>query len=177
MNKLAQSSAPERKQSAWSIRRFPSSRSSLKQRKLLNLTQHDNMNHTLTSMLKTAVVIVLTMLLVAALWSSTHPEITSGAAFPGGQATVGTTSFYAVTGGSTNTLFATSTACAARIISTQGSAIQLTFSNYAGQSPTGVNGFTQATSTTVSYDGEIYGCGLVKAYSYGAQTLTISETR
>jgi hypothetical protein len=51
----------------------------------------------------------------------------------------------------------------------------LTFSDYANQTPTGVFGHLQAASTTVVYDSGQFGCDRVKAYSFGASTITITE--
>lgn len=53
----------------------------------------------------------------------------------------------------------------------------LTFSDYAGQTPTGLYGHLQAASTTVAYDSGLYGCGLMKVYSFATQQITVSETR
>lgn len=98
-----------------------------------------------------------------------------GSTPPGSQSTVATTSQSAVST-SAITLFATSS-CASRIIQTAASPIMLTFSDKQGTTPTGSLGFIQAASTTVVYDGGLYGCGRVQAYSVAAQTITISETR
>ena len=72
-------------------------------------------------------------------------------------------------------LFATST-CSARIISTSGQPIMLTFSDKQGSVPTGSFGLIQAASTTVVYDSGQYGCGSVRGYSFGSQLLTLVET-
>ncbi len=99
-----------------------------------------------------------------------------GASAPSGlPATVATTSANAVSTTATS-LFATST-CSARIITTRAQPVMLTFSDYAGQTPTGSFGHLQPASTTVAYDSGQYGCGLVKAYAYGVDTITITETR
>jgi len=73
-------------------------------------------------------------------------------------------------------LFATST-CSARIVTTYASPVMLTFSDYAGQTPTGTFGHLQAASTTQVYDSGQYGCGLVKGYSFTSQTITVTEAR
>lgn len=76
------------------------------------------------------------------------------------------------------TLFATSTNCAARVITTYANPAMFTFSDYAGQTPTATFGHLQLASTTVVYDSGQYGCGLVKAYGYTATTsITVSESR
>lgn len=102
----------------------------------------------------------------------------SASAPSGLSATLATTSQSAV-GTNAIMLFATSTAnqCTGRTITTYASPIMLTFSDYAGQTPTGVFGHLQAASTTQYYDGGQYGCQLVKAYSFVSQTITISEFR
>lgn len=92
-------------------------------------------------------------------------------------ATVATSSFQTVTAGTAQRLFATSTLCSTRIITTQGSAIKLTFSDFLGQRPTGINGHIQTASTTVVYDSEHFGCNSYWVYPYGTDTLTITETR
>jgi len=93
------------------------------------------------------------------------------------QSTVATSSFQVVTAGTAQRLFATSTLCSARIITTQAGAIKLTFSDFLGQRPTGINGHIQTASTTVEYDSKIYGCNAVWVYPYGTDTLTLTETR
>lgn len=75
------------------------------------------------------------------------------------------------------TIFATSSNCAARVISTDGSAIMLTFSQKDGEEPSGSVGHWQAASSTVVYDGGIYGCDAVRAYSYATQDVQVYETR
>ena len=121
-----------------------------------------------------AVIIVVVMVLLFV--ANFRIEQASAGAYPGTQTKVATTSQSALTT-TAQSLFATST-CTARIISTEGaSSIRLTFSDYAGQSPTGTFGHVQLASTTVVYDAEQYGCGLVKAYSYTSQLITITEMK
>lgn len=86
-----------------------------------------------------------------------------------------TTTNYTITN-SSQTLVATST-CTARTISTSASAVMLTFSDYAGQAPTGSFGILQPASTTVTYDSGQYGCGLVKGFSFASQLITVLETK
>lgn len=101
----------------------------------------------------------------------------SASAPSGLQGTVATSSVSGV-GTTVVTLIATTTgSCSARIISTKTSAIMLTFSDYAGQAPTGTFGHVQPASTTVAYDSGLYGCGLVKAFGFAADTVTITEVR
>ena len=116
---------------------------------------------------------VLAVLAVAYVFSI--QSIVFAGAPSGLQATVATTSANAV-GTTATMLFATST-CSARIVTTAASPVMLTFSDYANQTPTGSFGHLQAASTTVSYDGGVYGCGKVKAYAFVASTITLTETR
>jgi hypothetical protein len=101
------------------------------------------------------------------------------ASAPSGLPATVATSSAALVNTTASMLFATSTAgqCSARIVTTYASPIMLTFSDYIGQSPTGQFGHLQGASTTVAYDSGLYGCGLVKAYSFVSQTITISESR
>lgn len=89
-------------------------------------------------------------------------------------AKVATSSFQTYTAGGTGRAIASSTACASRIISTQGSEIRVTFNDVI---PTSINGHAQAASTTVNYNAEDYGCGAVRIFPYAAQTITVTETR
>ena len=118
--------------------------------------------------------VILAVLAIIYLFGTQTPH--SLASAPSGlNATIATSSSYSLTT-TASVLFATST-CAARIITTQASPIMLTFSDYAGQTPTALLGHLQAASTTVAYDSGLYGCGLVKAYSFTTATTTVSESR
>ena len=74
-------------------------------------------------------------------------------------------------------IVSTSTACASRVITSRAQPLMLTFSDYAGQTPTGTFGHLQTASTTVVYDSGVYGCGLVKAYAFGTDTITVTDVR
>lgn len=90
-------------------------------------------------------------------------------------ATVATSSNPTV--GTTGVLvFATST-CSARIVTTYASPVMITFSDRIGQVPTGTYGHLQAASTTVAYDGGLYGCGAMKMYGFVSSAITVSESR
>lgn len=92
-------------------------------------------------------------------------------------ASLATTSLMSVGPQNATTLMATSS-CTARIITTYGNPIMLTFSDYLNQSPTATFGHLQAASTTVVYDAGEVGCGLVKAYGYTASTsITFTSMR
>ena len=118
---------------------------------------------------------VLMLVIALVFLFSGKTQDTSASAPSGLPATVATSSIASV-GTTAISLFATST-CSARIISTQAQAIMLTFSDYAGQTPTATFGHWQAASTTQAYDSGQYGCGLVKAYSFATQTITVTESR
>lgn len=90
-------------------------------------------------------------------------------------ARIATTSPAAVTT-SASLVFGTST-CAARTISTTGSAIMIGFGENQGFVPTALVGHVQGASTTVTYDASQFGCGAVRIYSFAAQTLTVAEAR
>ena len=116
------------------------------------------------------------------LWAS-QMEKAQGGAPSGLYSTISTTSQVTV-GGTSRTIMATSTNCASRIISTKASAIMLAFTddNIGGASgvpftPSAVIGHLQAASSTVVYDGALYGCNAIKAYGYIESDLTVSETR
>jgi hypothetical protein len=82
-----------------------------------------------------------------------------------------------------DTIFAARTdgSCKSRIITTQGaSAIMLSFGDkingdFSSTTLSGQIGHLQAASTTVAYDGEIYGCGRWTAYAWASSTLSVSE--
>ncbi len=119
---------------------------------------------------------VLSLIALATIFAGSLFVLSARASAPAGiPASVATTS-PAIVGTTASTIFATST-CTARIISTQASPIMLTFGDNQGATPTGGYGNWQAASTTVAYDSGLYGCGAVKAYSYTASTLTLTETR
>lgn len=73
----------------------------------------------------------------------------------------------------------TDNSCKSRVITTPGtSAIMLSFGDTTGFGSTtisGTAGHLQAASTTVAYDGEIYGCGRWTAFAWSSTTITVSE--
>lgn len=81
-------------------------------------------------------------------------------------------------------LFNQSNTCSSRIISTKASPILLAFatSTVSGMATSSAhlslsnNGLVQAASTTVAYDGGLYGCGVVAALGYASTTITTVET-
>ena len=74
-------------------------------------------------------------------------------------------------------LMATTSNCAARVVTTASSSVMLTFSDHFGQTPSAILGHWQAASTTEVYDAGLYGCGRFSVYSFAPQLITITETR
>lgn len=92
-------------------------------------------------------------------------------------ATVATSSNPTV-GTTASLLFATSSNCAARIITTYANPVMLTFSDIVGQVPSAIAGHLQTASTTVVYDAGLWGCNAVRVYGYAANTaITVTESR
>lgn len=120
-----------------------------------------------------AVALVLVCALVAYILGI-RENVSFGSAPSGLQATVASTTAETVLAASAVTIAATSS-CSSRVVSTGAQAIVMTFSDYAGQSPTLAGfGFYQPASTTVAYDSGLYGCGLMKAISGGGANSTIT---
>ncbi len=125
---------------------------------------------------KLAIAILTLAVFVAGFLVHSTPKAKFGGFAAAGPATVATTTRFALVAATAAAIEATSS-CAARIITTYASPIMLTFDATSGQLPTGVFGFLQPASTTVAYDAGLYGCGLVTAYSFTAQTITVSDAR
>ena len=120
--------------------------------------------------------IIGVILLAAVFLYSTEKRNLGGATSSGIEATVATTTDYLL-GTTQGVLFATSS-CAVRVISTTGeSSIMLTFTDKQGKVPSGFFGHIQAASSTVAYDGGVYGCGTIRGYSFVEQILTLTESR
>ena len=78
------------------------------------------------------------------------------------------------------TVFAAKTdgSCKARVITTNYGGIFLSFGDTTGFGSTTITngvGHWQAASTTVTYDGELFGCGLVTGYATASTSITVSE--
>lgn len=68
--------------------------------------------------------------------------------------------------------------CSARVISTVGQPINISFASLSSTSLSQTTGFQQAASTTVTYDGGLYGCGYMTIRGQNASTtISIMETR
>lgn len=116
-------------------------------------------------------------MVIVGVFSIMTQVFTAQASAPAGlPATVATSSNPSV-GTTAVTLAATSTGCAARIVTSRNSPLMLTFSDFKGDTPTATAGHLQLASTTIAYDSGIYGCGAVKAFGYVADTITVTETR
>lgn len=105
----------------------------------------------------------------------------AGSAQNGTIALVATSSTITVGPGNATRIFYDTPFCDARVISTVGQPIMLTFSATSSTStlvPSATVGHEQLASTTVAYDSGLYGCGAFSAYGYGASsTITVSESR
>lgn len=119
---------------------------------------------------------IASIVFVSALAYGLSLQRVSASAPSGLQSTVATSSNPTVTS-TASLVFATSSQCASRVVSTQGSAIMITFSDNQGKVPTGTFGHVQPASTTVAYDGGLYGCNAVRIFSYASQAITVTETR
>jgi hypothetical protein len=126
--------------------------------------------------IKTVIAVALAAAFTLSAYFLGLDSLVAHASAPSGLPATVATSSNPTIGTSGVVLFATST-CAARIITTVASPIMLTFSDYAGQTPTALVGHLQAASTTVVYDSGQYGCGLFKAYGFVSSAITVTETR
>lgn len=122
--------------------------------------------------------VALILITIVAVFVSFQPDPAYGSAITGlpADTTSATSSAIAVTN-TASTVFATSSMCSARIITSYASPLMLTFSDNQGKTPTGVYGHLQPASTTVAYDSGLYGCGAVKIYSFVSQTISVTETK
>lgn len=101
----------------------------------------------------------------------------SASAPSGLPATIATSSTITLPANTATLLVATSS-CSARIITASSTAIYLTFSDYAGQSPSpSIYHAYQAASSTVVYDSGEFGCGLVKAWSQTSVRIGIVDSQ
>ena len=108
-----------------------------------------------------------------------RPDDTSGAAFQGSGAVMATSSTVSIATSTNVTLFATSTpSCTSRVVSTQGKPILITFDSKSAPDFANQYGHVQGASTTIAYDSDLYGCGIMRAVSYDSTTtITVSEFR
>ena len=107
----------------------------------------------------TAIIVSLTAIGIAVKKSGMLGQAVSGV-----QSTIGTSSTVLVGTSTPMTLTATSTGCAARIITTGAQAIRISFSHHLSSTTLGNDiGHLQLGSTTVAYDSGLYGCDFVTA--------------
>lgn len=125
-------------------------------------------------------------IVLAGVWNSNVPASLSGAP-QGSFGYRATSSAQIVIATEARTIFATSSdqstipnfpdTCYSRVITVgtgvSGTGIMLTFDDK--DTPTTAYGHWQAASTTVAYDGELYGCGRVKALGNSTFTITTTE--
>lgn len=107
---------------------------------------------------------VIAIALVVAGYFMWNAQQVLGGAPAGLPATIGTSSTVLVGTSTPMTLTATSTGCAARIISTGAQAIKISFDWKLSSTTLDNNiGHFQGGSTTVAYDSGLYGCSVVTA--------------
>ena len=124
---------------------------------------------------KSLYIVIGVLAVIVLVWIFKSPVPLTGAP-PGLESTLATSTKFAVVQGTVLTLVSTSTTCSSRVITAGTNPISLTFSNMQGDRLTGFVGHWQAASTTVSYDGGIYGCGLIRVRGEtGASFITISQ--
>ena len=136
------------------------------------------MEKSLTNKLEVLILIALAGLVVFAFWKS---QPVQGAASMGIPATYATSSTLQVGKEFVQVLSVASNSCTSRAISTGSAAIRLSFGGTATSTATSTAqigsdvGLIQAASTTVAYDGGIYGCGFVGVTGQaGSGTTTVS---
>jgi len=131
----------------------------------------------MSTITKTSIACGVLLALSALLFLMAQSRPVSGAAPDGERAAVATSSVsQSVTAGAVELLFATSSQCAARIVSTNAGEVKLTFSDHNGVRPTALAGFGQPASSTVAYDASVYGCGAVYVFPSYTGVLNVAET-
>lgn len=129
------------------------------------------MNTTLKRLVSALVAIIMVVFIAEVLRS----DVTLGSAQDGVVAQLSTTTL-ATVGPGVATLFATSSTCTTRVVTTLAQPVMISFDS--AFAPTGVRGHLQGASTTVAYDSGLYGCGVWRAASYvSSTTIILSEFR
>lgn len=124
--------------------------------------RRSNINHTMINKIIKLAVTITGAVIVTVLVIRLIPQSAEGSAFPGTGALVASSSRLVFSGSdNTMTLFATTTGCVSRVITTASSSIAFTLRD--GHIPTGQGsgafGHMQDASTTIAYDSAIWGCG------------------
>lgn len=103
-----------------------------------------------------------------------------GSASPGLATSVASSSLVSV-GPTENLVIANNNPnCTSRVITTGVSNVLLSFATSTAAATTSLsvtNGHLQLASTTIAYDGGIYGCGYVGAFAFSSTSIKISEFR
>jgi hypothetical protein len=109
----------------------------------------------------------------------TQAQLALAGAEPGLATSAATSTTAHLAAGTPTLVFPTSTqpGCHARVITTASSSIQISFSDKQGLVPGVTSGHIQPASTTVAYDGAVYGCDAVRIFSWNTQKITIQESR
>jgi hypothetical protein len=130
------------------------------------------------NVLTKTLITVLVIVALSVVAVVTQTAFTAQGAAPSGlPAVVGTSTTQHLVAATPTLVFPTSTNCAARVITTASSSIQISFSDKQSLVPGVTAGHMQAGSTTVAYDSGLYGCDAVRIYSWTAQKITIQESR
>jgi len=130
---------------------------------------------------KLAIIVLCTLMAFFAFSLVMETRIASASAPSGLTASQRVATSTQVGPGNATKVFSASPNCASRLIRTQGTDIYILFADptngdLASTTLSGVASFTQAASTTVSYDGGLYGCGAVYIKSPAASTtLTVAD--
>lgn len=127
---------------------------------------------TLTQKSLVALFITCFLFFATLFFVSSYTNIAKASAPPGLPATIFTV--VNPTASTTAGIVMASSTCAARIVSTGVSAVNISFNDTL---PTGTLGVLQAASTTVAYDSGQYGCGTVRIFSYVSQLVTVIDSR
>lgn len=131
------------------------------------------------SKLKITVAVVLGVLVLGLLFNISSDKGFGGASGLSAVQRIATTT--AVGPDEVITIFANKAQCSSRVISTtggSGQAISILFgapTNGDVTTPTELVGHLQAGSTTIMYDGDVYGCGAWKAFATATTTILVSE--
>lgn len=117
---------------------------------------------------------------IVAILMTLQSQQAMGSAFTGSVATLSSATTTTVGPDTNVTIFNSTKSCTSRIVTTNYAAIRFTTGDVAGFGSTTLangNGLTQAASTTVAYDGGIYGCGRWTAEAIASTSITVVENQ